>query len=578
MRLMANIRCHSKTGLYEYRRAVPADIRDTLGSVPGFPDKPGRTALTKSLGTRSKSEANRLAAALDATVEQVFKSAKASVGLQRTGPQPHSVSPAKLTPELVTKAFAGWVNEQAEEIKAALFNGNDDLGQYAAIRKNPQEWRALYHYERGFSDHGDNWRQIEGFDALLVAAAASQGLHLDPNKPVFENIRPIFANKWCGLLNRIEAFTRKRWQAADRWHRDGPSLAELEIAADQARKSADSRKGGQLSSLAEMVRELQQNVAVIDQAKQTAFAVLYGQWKTQADNRMKPRQVDQYSRVILDFAIFEGGVHVEAVDTPLVQRWVESLLAGGLSVKTIRSRISALKDYWNYLGSHIPAVQSHRPFEHVYLKEKRGKAPKRAGWQIDEVPMLWRKAKDGGKQTLADAIRIAAFTGARIESLFKLRLEDLKTAPCSSGGIPFFFIAADKTEAGTREIPVHPALFDLVKRLQKEAKSRDGYLLPSTAKNQYGERSVPVGKQFSRLKTALGYDKKLNFHSLRKTVASFWKGEKVWEPIAADIMGHAILELEETMTFGVYAGRARMEVLREAIEMLTYPDAEFMRG
>ena len=79
-------------------------------------------------------------------------------------------------------------------------------------------------------------------------------------------------------------------------------------------------------------------------------------------------------------------------------------------------------------------------------------------------------------------------------------------------------IDKSKTQAGTRTVPLHPAITDLVDRLA--ADSKDGYLVFSKSKNQYDERSTGLSRRFGRLKSSLGYGPELVFHSLRKTVTT----------------------------------------------------------
>jgi hypothetical protein len=80
----------------------------------------------------------------------------------------------------------------------------------------------------------------------------------------------------------------------------------------------------------------------------------------------------------------------------------------------------------------------------------------------------------------------------------------------------------DKTAAGDRFVPVHPQISLLLDKLIKDA-GHDGYIIPSNAKNKYGERSQPLGKRFGRLRTDLGFDGRFVFHSIRKPSHTCWK-------------------------------------------------------
>jgi integrase len=74
--------------------------------------------------------------------------------------------------------------------------------------------------------------------------------------------------------------------------------------------------------------------------------------------------------------------------------------------------------------------------------------------------------------------------------------------------------------------------------------------------------SAAICKRFGRLKTRLGYDPGLVFHSIRKTVATLLGDAQCPEGIAADIIGHD----KPTMSYSLYSGRSSMATRREWIE------------
>ena len=147
----------------------------------------------------------------------------------------------------------------------------------------------------------------------------------------------------------------------------------------------------------------------------------------------------------------------------------------------------------------------------------------------------------------------------RIEEACALTLET------SDDGI--FIVADAKTTAGIRQVPVHPALAQLVGRLRDG--SADGFLIPSTAAGKYGVRSDPLSKRFGRLKAALGFGPGHVFHSIRKTVATQLEQAGVKESIAADILGHE----KKTMSYGLYSDGSSTGQKAEALAKVTYPGA-----
>lgn len=149
------------------------------------------------------------------------------------------------------------------------------------------------------------------------------------------------------------------------------------------------------------------------------------------------------------------------------------------------------------------------------------------------------------------------WTGARIESLCALKVVDVKG--------DYFSIADDKTEAGTRDVPIHSRLMPTIKRLCRE--SKDGYVLSGLTPDKYGDRSAAIGKRFGHLKSKLGFGESHVFHSFRHTVVGQLESRGVPENVAADIVGHE----KPRITYGLYSGRNPLDVMREAIEKLSYP-------
>ncbi|MDC0431053.1 hypothetical protein OAL97_00820 [Paracoccaceae bacterium] len=84
--------------------------------------------------------------------------------------------------------------------------------------------------------------------------------------------------------------------------------------------------------------------------------------------------------------------------------------------------------------------------------------------------------------------------------------------------------------------------------------------------NQYGKRSVQVGKRLSRVKTKLGFDGHHDFHSILKTVSTQLERAGVSEGISADILGYE----KQTMTYGLYSGRSSLEQKVAAVGLIDY--------
>jgi len=151
---------------------------------------------------------------------------------------------------------------------------------------------------------------------------------------------------------------------------------------------------------------------------------------------------------------------------------------------------------------------------------------------------------------------IALFTGMRLGEIVSLNYDDFQ----AEDGIDFLVIQEAKTEAGIRRVPIHPeleevGLLDFVKGIQK------GEPLFS------GISSGSYSKHFGRLLDSVGItDRKLVFHSFRHTFTDALRAAKVSDPIAKALIGHS----DGTVT-GQYGSGYPVDVLLEELNRVNYP-------
>jgi len=253
--------------------------------------------------------------------------------------------------------------------------------------------------------------------------------------------------------------------------------------------------------------------------------------------------------------------YLQDVTRKEVQRWVNRQAQDGKAVATIRRGLSELRGYWSYLISVEVASENNIPFEKLSIPKPSKKENGNGGWKEftpAEVVKLLQAAVKKEDDALADLIRLGMWTGARIEELCALKVEKV--------GDGFIQIEDAKTRAGWRQVPIHSKLQPTLDRLLQ--KSTDGYVLSGLSHNKYEDRSNAIGKRFGRLKSKLGFGKGYVFHSIRKTVATLLDHAGVSEHVAADIIGHD----KPTMTYGLYSGGSSLEIKRNALEKIDYPN------
>ena len=248
------------------------------------------------------------------------------------------------------------------------------------------------------------------------------------------------------------------------------------------------------------------------------------------------------------------------VNNRLLIEWVEDDLMEelGLSPATCRRIVSAVRGYWKYLQRRH-GLDMPYPFDGVVpkarKKTKREVRDMRKHFTPTDYHTLLAAVPDTDP-LLSDLIRLGAYTGCRIEEICSLKLEQVLHDR--------FKIEDAKSEAGWREVPIHSNIRQLAARLKDE--SKDGYFLSGLTHNKYGDRSNAIGKRFGRLKAKCGYQKDYVFHSFRKGVATQLEAADVPEIHVARILGHEW----NTLTFGLYSGGGKFEVLSAAVERLRW--------
>ncbi len=291
----------------------------------------------------------------------------------------------------------------------------------------------------------------------------------------------------------------------------------------------------------------------------TVLAPLVVDWK--ASLRVSQKTIDQQSRDVTKMA--DHFVSLEELQPRAVKAWTDKLIKAGATAATIERIGNGCHSFWRYLKrSGTIGIESPDPFDGSFTLARdtaKRVTVNRKPFTADELSRVYQIAVTKGDDSLAKVIALGAFTGARIEEICSLKLTN-----CTGG---MFNIVDSKTEAGIRQVPIHPALTSLVEKMAKE--SKDDYLVPSKAAGKYGVRSDPYSKRFGRMKDAMGFSAGHVFHSIRKTVATLLEQADVKESISADILGHE----KKTMTYGLYSGGSSMAQKRQAMALVVYGGA-----
>jgi integrase len=538
MRLASYVRKHSATGIFWYRRAIPPHLRGAVPEVPGFAHNPARVEFSKTLRTRDMAEANRAAARIDGSVQKALEAAEqASQGV--TAPLTEALTPpesVRIKPQDALAAIERWRTQEIAYAEQRIFNGDESLSAWEAAVREPDAQYCLQQFVLAGREFPDGWKAVAGFDEVLIKALATVNMTVPAGHPALYWLRRSFAAEWWDILRAIERMRQGLWT----W--DGADAAPV---------------SPQVTSL----------------ATATPLLVSVEEWSKVLP--LKDRQKSMYVSDVRQFAAAVSEATVETLTKAQTQAWVTKLLGDGITAKTLRRKLSAIRNYWNFLRANQMADATDQPFEGLWLKggnnptrkHQRGERP----FAPDEVVQLWRAAVAEGDTELADLIRLAAFTGGRIEALCAIKLDHVRRDQATNIDV---IEMADKSQAGRREVPIHEAIQPLIQSLCQKV-DLEGFIVPTTARNKYNERSAALGKRFGRLKAKHGFDERYVFHSIRKTVATLFERGECPENIAADILGHD----KPTMTFGLYSGGSGLEQRNRWLQSaIRYPSSDFMQG
>ena len=222
---------------------------------------------------------------------------------------------------------------------------------------------------------------------------------------------------------------------------------------------------------------------------------------------------------------------------------------------------------WGLKHGHV----SENPFSGLGIKQKSVMASAlRDRFTVEELTKLFDPEtlhKNMRKSYMFWLPWLALYTGARLEELSQLHLEDIRL----EGEIWVLDINEKdekdiKSPSSKRLIPIHPKLEEIgllthVKALLKRGEKR---LFPELVHRRDGY-GMTASKWFSRYRKTRGVGK--TFHGIRHTVIDELKQKGVDYKLVAALAGHT----DESMTFGRYGKAYNVGILKEVVLKLDFP-------
>ena len=231
----------------------------------------------------------------------------------------------------------------------------------------------------------------------------------------------------------------------------------------------------------------------------------------------------------------------------------------GNSIRTIDNKISIIRAIFNFAMKQS-YTRSGNPAENRALLTKKQRL--KGGYAIfekEEIEQFFKsqffKEQEAKDQDYTTAVFFGLFTGCRIGEITSLKKDQFKK---SADGITYLVIRDSKTNAGIREIPIHPYLLERVSGFLEKKTDK---LFKYVEKEGKGTGNA-VGKKFARnLESARINREKLVFHSLRKFVNNELMKNGVSLENRCQFVGHEI----ENVNVSIYTNKINIDALAAAV-------------
>jgi len=263
-----------------------------------------------------------------------------------------------------------------------------------------------------------------------------------------------------------------------------------------------------------------------------------------------------------------------------------------LSVASINNKLSMMSKFGQWLEENVAGVQADSFKTTLLARTKRESMPP---FTLDQMRAILNANAFVGAESSRDYSRpgsfkfrdwhfwiplIAAFTGARLNELAQLRVDDIR----HDEGIWVFDISDEaedtslKTKQSKRRIPVHPQLIELGLLAYCDHAIAKGWtwLFEPIRPDINGRRATRAGSWFRKFLTRIGVkgDELGGAHRFRHTLADRLRAAGVDDYDIALVLGHKVDVARMTTQYGRTVSMTlerRLEVLSKA----TYPGVDF---
>ncbi|WP_342165074.1 DUF6538 domain-containing protein [Methylobacterium sp. SD21] len=487
---MARPQLHPRSGVYWLRKRVPADLVALIG----------RREITLSLQTKDPVEARTR------YVQELAKLEQRWAGL-RAGPRSLSEVEAHA---LAVPVYEDWLaRHRANPSEQAFWRV--DLAPRLWVPPPPMSAQALLDELRNPTIDSDG-RRVREMEAWCEEQAS-------------------------GLLEQhgfgTDEIGRRRMARA--------VAAAVQRASQILRSFASGEYGAVLAEPAKGL-PVTAHSPVPAAAKAVAFNDLLQGW--QAETKPRAKTVYEWTREIGKFGTFLGHTDAARITVDDVVRWKESLIAEGLSAKTIGdSKLAALRTVlqWGVDSRRLPS----NPAAGVRMAAKKGGKGRRSYTDAEAATILSAALRETNP-VLRWVPWLCAYSGARLSEVCQLRVADVRLVE----GVWCMVIDGEagsvKTASSERIVPLHQAVLD-AGFLKFVHVVGTGPLFAQLPPDKFGQRGGNGTKVLGPWVRELGLDEKrlAPVHSWRHRMSSLARRYRLAEDVTRALMGHSKRDVAE---------------------------------
>lgn len=276
--------------------------------------------------------------------------------------------------------------------------------------------------------------------------------------------------------------------------------------------------------------------------------------------------------VLKAFIDFAGNIDVAMVQSSLVKKYKQKMLAEKKAATTINDHLVVLTGFFDYCIDNKVAIMTN-PARGMLIPGAHNKAESYDPFTQPELLRIFQPELYVKQMKLPDFYwgpLLALFTGARAEEIASLDLEQVY----AEKGIWLIDILDGKTENAVRKVPVHDQLLALgfveyVKCLQEAGYKK---LFPhlQDGKNGYKKNMCrKFGEYLDLPQVNIVHPLKV-FHSFRHTVVTKLTDEGVNEGLKRALVGHDIDTKQSAHDDYTHLNALTVPNLRTAINKLKY--------